>query len=30
VLAVSPADLMRLRHNPFFDDMAARIEDFLR
>ncbi len=29
VLAVSPADLMRLRHNPFFEDMAARIEGFL-
>ncbi len=29
LLAVSPADLMRLRHNPFFEYMARRIDDFL-
>lgn len=29
LLAVSPATLMRLRHNPFFDYMRARIETFL-
>ena len=29
VLAIPPADLMRLRHNPFFDYMAARIDRFL-
>ena len=29
VLAIAPADQMRLRHNPFFDYMAARIDDFL-
>jgi len=29
LLAVSPATLMRLRHNPFFDYMQARIETFL-
>jgi len=29
VLAVSPANLIRLRHNPFFEFMAQRIERFL-
>jgi alpha-beta hydrolase superfamily lysophospholipase len=29
LLVVSPADLMRLRHNPFFEYMATRIDDFL-
>jgi alpha-beta hydrolase superfamily lysophospholipase len=29
VLAVSPANLIRLRHNPFFEFMAQRIEQFL-
>ncbi len=30
VLAVSPASLMRLRHNPFFDYLQARIERFIQ
>ena len=29
VLAVSPAELMRLRHNPYFDYMAGRVETFV-
>jgi alpha-beta hydrolase superfamily lysophospholipase len=29
VLAASPANLIRLRHNPFFEFMAQRIEQFL-
>ncbi len=29
LLAVSPANLMRLRHNPFFDYLQARTEVFL-
>ena len=29
LLIVSPAQLMRLRHNPFFDYQARRIADFV-
>jgi hypothetical protein len=29
VLAASPANLIRLRHNPFFELMAQQIELFL-
>jgi hypothetical protein len=28
-LAIPPGELIRLRHNPFFDDMVARIAAFL-
>jgi alpha-beta hydrolase superfamily lysophospholipase len=30
LIAVSPADLMRLRHNPFHEYLRARIEAFVR
>ena len=29
VLAISPGNFMRLRHNPFFGYMSGRIEQFL-
>ena len=29
LLAISPANLMRLRHNPFFDYLRTRVETFL-